>query len=253
MTLSPVQKALLCSACVSGGIFTATAVPFAMYSSQPVEVEMQNQSVFASELSALSGPYLGVTGAFSVALGTGILGLAGWRLAASKSESEKAKASELERNLKACKATLERMQFSDSRLKAQNLGNFLEPQAAQPVANFRSHAAAEAVASPKAQEIVHRPPTAAHQPQDATLAVSGGAHSILEMAMHGQQPAPRAVATNGASLVPMQPVPPVQSSRRPSYVEKAPEHNLEALINQVRVLEAQVEDLQSNGSRTAAA
>lgn len=230
MTFSPVQKALVCSACVSGGIFAATAVPFAMYSSQPVELQLQNQQVFSSELNALSAPYLGVTGAFSVALGTGILGVTGWRLAASKSEAEKNKASELERNLLACKSALEKMQFSDTRLKAQNLETFLEP-APQPAAI-----------------------PAGQAPNSNVLAsVDHSTRSVLEMAMQNPVKEPIQTLSNNKVTVPVPGHAHLHPASKTSQPVKSSDHQVDLLLNQIRMLAAQVEDLQTNGPRTAAA
>lgn len=207
MTLSSVQKALILSTCVSGGMFAAAAVPFAMVSSQPVEVQLQNESVFASDLSALSGPYLGAAGVFSVALGAGILGVSGWSLSASKSEQEKAKASELERNLSACKTALERMQFSDTRLKSQNLGTFLEPQTSS-----------------------HPQPTTKASPTPVGAAVSQASAALAQ-----DMTSPKVVQ----ETVPA--------------TDNTSDYQLDALLNQIRVLAAQVETIKTNQTQPAAA
>ena len=142
MTLSPFQKALLSSMCVGSAVFTAATLPLAIFRSQPVEVQVRNESIFSSELSALAAPYLGIAGVFSTAVGVGILGVSGWRSAARKSEDEQAKSSKLQKSLLDYQVELERIKFSDARLTAQNLGTFLEPQNAsspQAIAAVPAH------------------------------------------------------------------------------------------------------------------
>ncbi|NER80618.1 MAG: hypothetical protein F6K42_13795 [Leptolyngbya sp. SIO1D8] len=271
MTLSPLQKALLSSACTSGAVFTIATVPLAMYRSQPVEVQVQNQPVFASELNTLAGPYLGVTGAFSVALGAGILGMSGWRLAASKSESEQAKSSELERSLLAYKAELERIKFSDTRLKAQDLEAFLEqqpPSSTQPATTAVQHLHAvhsepalvaqnqsfASLNNPMASE--QKPLTAitddpsVHTQIPALSKTKTAQHSVLELVMHQMQEptamAHKATSSNGEKLN-------HSSGNLSNHLEKASENQLELVLSQLHNLAEQVESLRANRSSQAAA
>lgn len=134
MALSRIQKALLLSTAVSSGMFAATAIPFAMTSSRPVEVQLQNETVFNAELKDISGPYLAITGTFSLAMGVSMLGMTGWSVAAGQSAKETAKVNRLERDLSTCQAALERIRFSNTQLQTQPQGTALAPQvAAAPV------------------------------------------------------------------------------------------------------------------------
>lgn len=186
MPLSPLQKALLSSLCISGAVFTVSTAPLAMYRSQSLQVQVQNESVFAAELDALAGPYIGIASAISLLIGAGVLGISGWRTAAKESEVEQARAAELERNLLASKAELERVKFSEARLKAQGLEGFLETDAAvmPPSSLASTHTSAtsvlpEPLASQKppflaAQDVIETadsvPPTPSARRQSQPLA-----------------------------------------------------------------------------------
>ncbi|MBE7383499.1 MAG: hypothetical protein F6J95_019040 [Leptolyngbya sp. SIO1E4] len=262
MTLSPLQKALVSSVCVSGALFTATTVPLAMFRSQPVEVQVQNQPVFESELNALAGPYLGVAGTFSVALGASILGMTGWRLAASKSEAEQAKSSELKRDLLAYQAELERIKFSDARLKAQDLEAFLEPhqsagiqpaampihqQAAAPVVQHNSSTVRNTVLAAEKKPLTAVPTPQGSEPQTLHNAndLKTIKQSVLELVMHQLQEPAATMANQAAADKP--------SAHVPSRLEKASENQLESVLHQLHTLAEQVEDLRASGSSRAAA
>lgn len=128
MALSALQKSLLMSFSAGSILFGVSTVPLALFRSLPIEVQVSEQVVFENEVNALAGPYLGITGAVSAALGFGILGLSGWRSSAAKAEHEQEKRSQLENHLLASKAELERVRFSDARLAAEQLDGFLKPQ-----------------------------------------------------------------------------------------------------------------------------
>ncbi|NJL86722.1 MAG: hypothetical protein HC886_13300 [Leptolyngbyaceae cyanobacterium SM1_1_3] len=226
MTLSPLQKTFISSVFISSALFTIATVPLAVFRSQPVEVRLQNQSVFSSELNTITGPYLGITGAFSAALGMGIFGIGGWRFAASKSEAEKAKASELERSLTTYQAELERIKFSEARLKAQNLEGFLEP----------------------------------HNPSVAQMAVTPAArisspiHSEPEMVQHRQVSVVQGdLLVNDTKTLMI--VPELENGKAQiSHGQStAPENQIDLVLHQLRDLAAQVEDLRSGNSNKLAA
>ncbi|WP_346291431.1 hypothetical protein [Sphaerothrix gracilis] len=225
MTLSSLQKTFISSLCVSGALFTIATAPLAIFRSQPIEVQMQNQSIFSSELNALTGPYLGVAGAFSLAIGSGILGINGWRLAATQSEVEKEKSSKLERSLSSYQAELERIKFSEARLKAQNLEDFLEPQPA-PVAQLAATPASR-FSSATVSEAPLVEPTA--------VAVSSDAIS------HDPKTLTMVPKIEGADL-------PSRSTQ-----SAASENQIDLLLHQLQDLATQVEHLRANNSGKMAA
>jgi hypothetical protein len=128
MALSPLQKSFLASAGISSILFGIATAPIAFFGSHPIEVQVRNQPVLDTEISDLAGPYLGIAGAVSAALGLSILGVGGWRSAANQSETERTKRFDLEQSLLTREAELERIKFSDARLKAENFDKFMQPE-----------------------------------------------------------------------------------------------------------------------------
>ncbi|MGP1375225.1 MAG: hypothetical protein ACTS3T_20520 [Almyronema sp.] len=284
MTVSPLQKALISSVCISSALFTVATAPLALFRSQPIEVQMQNKSVFASEISALAGPYLGIAGVFSVALGTSILGISGWRSAASKSEAEKAKSSELERNLSAYQAELERIKFSDVRLKAQNLEGFLEPQTAITAHSASAPAAEAAAAKSAAPAFWNQAQTFAFQhgfsasekkplsaipaapKSEAKAQPSPTAEEEFELVMQRLQElamqvmtkqAPSAAESEATVATAPEPLPAVafthghlgkQSIHASRHLEPVADNQFDLVLYQLHNLAAQVEDLRAGGS-----
>jgi hypothetical protein len=128
MSQSSFAHSLLASTCVTGIIFSATALPFAALKSNVVNVELQNQPIFSSELQYLAAPYLAVAGGMSVAVGVGVFGVLGWRHSARKLSTIESNKAELTKTLAVHQAELERIKFSDARLRNQNLSAFLQPE-----------------------------------------------------------------------------------------------------------------------------
>jgi hypothetical protein len=240
----------------------------------PVEVNVRNQPVFENELNALAGPYLGVAGTVSVALGIGVLGISGWRAAGSQSEVEKAKSSELERNLLACKAELERIKFSDARLQNEKLGDFLQPehppvpqprQAITPQPIHRGMPA-PAYAVVQGQQYLehHRPtasnPSAAPTPAMPSYAASHSfpretheAWSSSSSSRAHLHTTPAQVAANLGAVPNNQQ--PTASDNLPAnnHVEADSEQNLQAMLTQLHDLMARVESLQAENTSQMAA
>jgi len=127
MSQSPFARALITSACVAGAVFTASAFPLALNKAKVVDIELQNQPIFASEMRDLAAPYLSISGVFSVALGFGVFGILGWRTSVRKLSEIESQSSTLTKDLVTYQAELERIKFSESRLRAQNLTPYLEP------------------------------------------------------------------------------------------------------------------------------
>lgn len=126
MSSSSVQNSLVPAICITGAAFTVTTIPLALFRSEVVEVQLQNQPIFASEVRDLAGPYLGFSGLVSAAMGATVLGFSGWRQSARQSDSIRHQLSDLQRNLQVKQAELEEIKFSSARLRNQNLDIFLE-------------------------------------------------------------------------------------------------------------------------------
>ncbi len=128
MSQSPFARSLFISACASGVVFSIATVPFSMFKSNIIGVQLQNRDVYSAELKYLAGPYLALAGGMSAAVGLGVFGLIGWRQSARKVAGAESERQDVLRSLAVYQAELERMKFSEARLRSQNLSAFLSPE-----------------------------------------------------------------------------------------------------------------------------
>ncbi|NMF84919.1 hypothetical protein [Nodosilinea sp. P-1105] len=217
MSHSPFACSLFTSACVAGAIFSASAIPFALFKSNTINIELQNRSVYSSEIQHLAAPYLAVSSGFSVAVGMGIFGLLGWRHSARKLATVESNNAELTRSLTIHQAELERIKFSEARLGLHDLKPFLQPDL--PLA-----AAAEDLVMPPEPQVQPLPVAAAVNP----------AEPPLEM-VYGKASAPVYGSPQGGSAR--------QTAAEP----------LESLLQQLQQLSQQVEELRGHRTGNLAA
>lgn len=218
MTASTLQRSLLPAIFAGGTIFTAIAFPFALNRSQVVGLEIQNQSVFSTELKNLSAPYLGVAGTISTTVGLGILGFSGWRQASRKAEAAESQIANLQKELLFQKGELERIKFSETRLRAQNLDVFIEAKPAMSVGEALSMPQPAArVAAPVAAKPSYSVETA---PAIASLTP---AHAYDKLPSHKAE------------------------------VTQASDKQLDHLMQQLQVLTSQIEQMRGAGSTRVAA
>lgn len=230
MGQSSFAQSLLAATCVTGVMFSVAALPFAALKSNVINVELQNQPIFNSELQYLAAPYLSVTGAMSVAVGVGIFGVLGWRNSARKLVSAEASKSDLTKNLATYQAELERIKFSDARLRTQNLSGFLQPETAWAAPASPVVAVPAPVVEPPAIMPLHRVPQPLAQPQVVTnVAHPDAAVPAISHPKPTFAEVPHAV--------------PVEESAEP----------LESLLSQLQSLSRQVEELRNHSSRHLAA
>lgn len=215
MGQSSFAQSLLAATCVTGVMFSAAALPFAALKTNIVSVELQNQPIFKSELQYLAAPYLSVTGAMSVAVGVGVFGVLGWRNSARKLVSAEATKGDLSKNLATYQAELERIKFSDARLRTQNLSGFLQPESSwvEP-----SEPVLTVAAAPQPVKSVHRVPQPLAQPRVSVVTAQ-----------------PTAVPSGYAKVEPSEPARPTPSDPR--------QESLETVLTQLQYLSRQVEEL----------
>lgn len=247
MTTLPIQRALIPAVCIAGSVFAASTAPLAMYRSEVVEVELQNQSLFTAEVRDLAAPYLGTVGIVSAAIGASIMGFSGWRQSARKSEAAESKLSSLQREMLAQQVELEKVKFSDSRLRSQQLDAFLAP----------------------APEEAHRPPIAAMptrmaQTSAAPMAKAPAAPKPAAAVPYVSYPQQTAAA---AELNPVKDKAMMALSAAQSYASYSRPNDgvgedtagapkgtqLEQLLNQLKELTNQVEELRTSQPNQMAA
>jgi hypothetical protein len=225
MSQSSFAHSLLASTCVTGIIFSATALPFAALKSNVVNVEIQNQPIFSSELQYLAAPYLAVAGGMSVAVGVGVFGVLGWRHSARKLSTIESNKAELTKTLAVHQAELERIKFSDARLRNQNLNAFLQPE------------------TPWQKASGPIPPSSIVDVQPAMPV-----HSLTQPEVSHQPFTP--AKPNAGSVNPSRPIS-VESSR---YSDPEMTHEpIESLLSQLQHLSHQVEELKKHSATRLAA
>jgi hypothetical protein len=236
MSQSSFAQSLLASTCVTGIIFSATALPFAALKSNIVSVEIQNQPVFSSELQYLAAPYLAVAGGVSAAVGVGVFGILGWRNSARKLSNTVAANADLSKNLDVHKAELERIKFSEARLRTQDLNQFLQADSTPwtaPQAPLPAKAATKGnIEIVDAEPVIPMHHIAPPEPSPAKLA-------------HAMKPAVMASSLSSAGK---------GLESRPTVVSMSAEQEpLESLLSQIQQLSRQVEELRSRSSTQIAA
>lgn len=233
MSQSPFARSLFISACVSGVAFSIAATPFALFKSNTVGLSLQNRDVYSSELKYLAGPYLALAGGVSAALGLGVFGLVGWRQSARKIASAESDRQNLAHSLSVHQAELERIKFSEARLRSQNLSGFLQPEFASPPVvqsnGFHEAVALEVAAKVAAESHSSVPPMG--------FAVAPAAHP---------NPMPKEPQSFDQSAILG------VKSVRASGPEAGAEP-LESLLQQLQQISKQVEELRGNGGNQLAA
>ena len=236
MSQSSFAQSLLASTCVTGIIFSAAALPFAALKSNVVNVEIQNQPVVSSELQYLAAPYLAVAGGVSAAVGVGVFGILGWRNSARKLANTAAVNADLSKTLDVHKAELERIKFSEARLRTQDLSQFLKADSesweAPQTAPLPRKAPKSNIEIVEAEPVIPMHHIAPPEPSPAKLA-----HAMKPTVMASSL----SLADKGVESHPT--VVPMAAEQEP----------LESLLSQIQQLSRQVEELRGRSSSQIAA
>ena len=232
MSQSSFAQSLFASTCVTGVIFSATALPFAALKSNVVNVEVQNQPIFTSELQYLAAPYLTVAGGVSAAVGVGVFGILGWRNSARKLSSTAATNADLSKTLAAHQAELERIKFSDARLRNQDLSQFLQADSAWPAPSAPSRPRP----SSNIEIVEAQPVIPMHRVAPPEISTTKLAHAMKPSIV------PATIAQAGKVVE-------SRSSESPAVAQEP----LESLMSQIQQLSRQVEELRSPSSTRMAA
>lgn len=235
MSQSSFTRSLFTSTLVTGVIFSATALPFAVMKSNVVDIKIQNQSVVSSELQYLAAPYLSIAGGVSVAVGIGVFGVLGWRNSSRKLSNTAATNDTLAKSLAAHQAELERIKFSETRLRTQDLGQFLQPEStwaapANPRPNYSLERPSSKIEIVESDPIIPVHCIAPPSPSPVKLA-------------HAMKPGVTAAFTQPGKAVATQPNEALEPSLEP----------IENLMTQIQQLSRQVEELRNHSSGHMAA
>ena len=66
MTTSPLKKFVLAPVVLSAAVFSVLTLPLAVFVSQPVTIQLQEEPVFSGQLRDVATPYLGLASALSL-------------------------------------------------------------------------------------------------------------------------------------------------------------------------------------------
>lgn len=125
MSLS-IKKFLLQALVIPGTVFCAATLPLAVWGSERVAIEFQDEPVFTGQLRQIASPYLALATAVSIGAGLAGVATAGWQQSHQKSARDEQELSALRQALKEKEVEIENLKVSDSRLAAFGLSSFLE-------------------------------------------------------------------------------------------------------------------------------
>ena len=125
MSLS-IKKFLLQALVIPGTVFCAATLPLAVWGSERVAIEFQDEPVFTGQLRQIASPYLALATAVSIGAGLAGVATAGWQQSHQKSARDEQELSALRQALKEKEIEIENLKVSDSRLAAFGLSSFLE-------------------------------------------------------------------------------------------------------------------------------
>jgi hypothetical protein len=114
------------SAVLAGAIFAAATFPLAAFSSRPMTLQIDGDTVFAGSLKEAAPPYLMVAAALGIGAGVTNLSVMGWRHSSRKLALAEEQLSTLSQEVQAQATQLEQIQVSPSKLEGLGLREFLQ-------------------------------------------------------------------------------------------------------------------------------
>ncbi|HEY9652163.1 MAG TPA: hypothetical protein V6C95_15975 [Coleofasciculaceae cyanobacterium] len=133
MTASCLKQFLLTPVLISSSIFFTATLPLMVLGNQPIQVQLQEESVFSGKVKDLATPYLVLAALVSVGGGIAAIALAGWRQSYCQSHQIQVQFSDLQQELATQEAQLTELKLSESRLKATGLDVFLTNDSSSPI------------------------------------------------------------------------------------------------------------------------
>ena len=132
---------LVSSALLVGALFSVTTFPLAAFSSKPVTVEIERDTVFAGSLKDIAVPYLLTTAAISIGAGVANFAVMNWQQSSRRLVSLEGQCSKLTHQLSEKESQLDYLKFSQHKLEALGLAGFLQA-ANEPIAQTAQMGAA---------------------------------------------------------------------------------------------------------------
>lgn len=145
MTASCLKQFLLTPVLISSSIFFTATLPLMVFGNQPIQVQLQEESVFSGKVKDLATPYLVLAALVSLGGGIATIALAGWRQSYCQSHQIQEQFSDLQQELATQEAQLTELKLSESRLKATGLDVFLTNDSSSPIPVQREQMAAQVI------------------------------------------------------------------------------------------------------------
>ncbi|WP_088892305.1 hypothetical protein [Leptolyngbya ohadii] len=179
------SRSLLFSVALSGLVFSATVIPFAILSSRPLTVEIEDKPLITGRVQDLASPYLAAILGLSAGVGLLTLSVSEWRSTARKLNQTRDRLSALEHQIQQREHQIESLKFSESRLQSQGLNFFLDPAHTTLPTTAALHGSSAAEFSPVAGRPIDAN-SAARATETAASSVhhGGGNGAVLNVAPH---------------------------------------------------------------------
>lgn len=136
--MSSLGKLFIPAALAAGAVFSAFAVPLAIYGSQPLAIQIKEERVFEGSFRDVASAYLAVAGLLSLGASFTTCAAIAWKSSARQVKAAEDQLSKIEQQLKQKEAQLQEALISDAYLADSGLKAFLDenvplnPPAAMP-------------------------------------------------------------------------------------------------------------------------
>ncbi|MBD1825468.1 hypothetical protein H6F51_23650 [Cyanobacteria bacterium FACHB-DQ100] len=166
--MSSLGKLFIPAALAAGTIFSAFAVPLALYGSQPLAIQIKEERVFEGPFREIANSYLAFAGLLSLGASFTTCAAIAWKSSARQVKEAEDQLSKVEQQLKQKEAQLQEALMSDAYLADSALKPFLDEDIPlnAPPATPPAHAN---VTAPTQPEIVAKPTPVSTQLLTTTL------------------------------------------------------------------------------------
>ncbi|MBW4441335.1 MAG: hypothetical protein KME10_08895 [Plectolyngbya sp. WJT66-NPBG17] len=127
--MSLLGKLFVPAALAAGTVFSAFAVPLALYGSQPLAIQLKEERVFEGQLRDVATSYLALAGLLSLGASFTTCAAIAWKTSARQTKEIEAQLSQVEQQLKQKEAQLQEALMSDAYLTDSGLRFFLDEEA----------------------------------------------------------------------------------------------------------------------------
>lgn len=156
--MSSLGKLFVPAALAAGTVFSAFAVPLALYGSQPLTIQLREERVFEGQLRDIASSYLAFAGLLSLGASFATCAAIAWKTSARRMKEVEAQLSQAEQHLKQKEAQLQAALMSDAYLADSGLRFFLDEEA-----TISSTAATSAISNSSSQPSITSTPIRAKQ------------------------------------------------------------------------------------------